>query len=314
MKIGSTCLKILAVALAAGLGPGTFGAAANSEAFAAARINAVADFDKPLAANGAWVETGAFGRCWRPADVAVNWRPYCDGIWVWTDCGWYWQSDVPWAWACYHYGSWSYDPNYGWIWVPGVEWAPAWVYWRIGGGYIGWAPCSPRGVVDPSVFVFVDECRFHERQRPATLIVNNLAIFNHSRQIPGNRHESREIGDRRQTVMVNLGPDVTIVEKATGKKFTTISVPALNTSLGDMPGHPGKPASSREKLPPSKEKIVPMSRPPEPGTPAIPPSDPEWKHKLIPPRQPPEPEVPSGSTKEKSNRGMGHEKDEGKWP
>jgi Family of unknown function (DUF6600) len=303
MKTGSTCLKILALALAAGLGSGTFDAAADSEVFAAARINTVADFDKPLAANGTWVDTSEYGRCWRPAGVAVNWQPYCDGTWVWTDCGWYWQSDVPWAWACYHYGSWIYDPDYGWVWVPGVAWAPAWVYWRIGGGYIGWAPCSPRGVVDPKIFVFVDECHFHERHRRTTLVVNNQTIYNHTRQIPGDRHESREIGDRRQTVMVNAGPDVSIVEKATGRQFNSISVPAPDTSSGEMPEHPGKPAPPEKKPPPTKAMVIPTPPPPAPGPPAIPPSSPAWKHKPVPPQQPSEPEMPPAGMKERSNRG-----------
>ena len=111
-------------------------AQADLEVSASVQIHADADFDAPLAACGTWVEVGSYGRCWRPAGVVVGWRPYCNGDWVWTDCGWYWASDEPWAWACYHYGYWVYDSDYGWIWVPGVEWAPAWVCWRFGGGYV----------------------------------------------------------------------------------------------------------------------------------------------------------------------------------
>jgi hypothetical protein len=54
-----------------------------------------------------------------------------------------WFSDEPWAWAAYHYGRWTYNPYYGWVWIPGYEWAPAWVSWRTGGGYYGWAPLGP---------------------------------------------------------------------------------------------------------------------------------------------------------------------------
>src|SRR5205814_6988424 len=116
-------------------------------------------FEAPLAAQGSWVEVQSYGRCWRPAGVAVEWCPYCHGQWVWTDCGWYWASDEPWGWACYHYGCWVYDPVYAWIWVPGTEWAPAWVSWRLGGGYIGWAPLPPRGFavsLGAPQFVFVE--------------------------------------------------------------------------------------------------------------------------------------------------------------
>jgi hypothetical protein len=39
---------------------------------------------------------------------------------------------------------WVYDSYEGWLWVPDYEWAPAWVVWRGGGDYYGWAPMSPR--------------------------------------------------------------------------------------------------------------------------------------------------------------------------
>jgi hypothetical protein len=78
--------------------------------------------------------------------VESGWRPYSDGHWVWTDDGWYWASDEPWAWATYHYGRWYCDDYYGWVWMPGYEWAPAWVEWRYGGDYVGWAPLSPYAV------------------------------------------------------------------------------------------------------------------------------------------------------------------------
>ena len=44
-----------------------------------------------------------------------------------------------WGVVTYHYGRWYEDPREGWVWVPGSTWAPAWVSWREGGGYCGWA-------------------------------------------------------------------------------------------------------------------------------------------------------------------------------
>lgn len=82
-------------------------ALAYHEVSASVEITAAADFHEPLAAHGAWIEVESYGRCWHPARVEAHWRPYCYGYWVWTDCGWYWVSDEPWAWACYHYGRWS---------------------------------------------------------------------------------------------------------------------------------------------------------------------------------------------------------------
>ena len=100
-------------------------------------------FEQPLAPYGEWIVIAPYGRVWRPLGVSPGWRPYLYGQWVWTDEGWFWASDEPWGWATYHYGRWLLDPALGWIWVPAYEWAPAWVVWRSGGGYVGWAPLLP---------------------------------------------------------------------------------------------------------------------------------------------------------------------------
>ena len=93
---------------------------------------------------GEWVWHPRFGYVWLPQTVSENWRPYTVGRWVYTDeYGWYWHSYEPFAWAVYHYGRWGYDPSYGWFWVPGDTWAPAWVEWRYGDRYVGWAPAGP---------------------------------------------------------------------------------------------------------------------------------------------------------------------------
>src|SRR5882762_7366192 len=101
----------------------TFGistAPAEFEVSAGVSVHAASDFDASLGAQGTWVAVGSYGRCWRPSGVTVEWRPYCNGHWEWTDCGWYWVSYEPWGWACYHYGCWNFDPVIGWVWVPGI--------------------------------------------------------------------------------------------------------------------------------------------------------------------------------------------------
>jgi uncharacterized protein DUF6600 len=99
--------------------------------------------------------------------VTSDWRPYFDGWWTWTEDGWFWVSDEPWAWATYHYGRWLYDPTLGWVWEPGYDWAPAWVAWRFGDGYVGWAPLFPGAAqwwveypVPIGYWCFVPEARF----------------------------------------------------------------------------------------------------------------------------------------------------------
>lgn len=96
--------------------------------------------------DGSWLEVADYGYCWQPSVAVSNtsWRPYADGYWAYTDVGWTWVSYEDFGWATYHYGSWARLRDHGWVWVPGYEWGPAWVSWRTGGDYVGWAPLPPR--------------------------------------------------------------------------------------------------------------------------------------------------------------------------
>ncbi|MEY2537905.1 MAG: hypothetical protein QOG67_1645 [Verrucomicrobiota bacterium] len=129
--------------------------AAFALAFAAPRVataDVSVDFFYNNLSGGSWIEVGDYGYCWQP-DVAVStqsWRPYADGYWAYTDLGWTWVSYEDFGWATYHYGRWTRLSDVGWIWVPGrdadLEWGPAWVSWRTGGEYVGWAPLPPETI------------------------------------------------------------------------------------------------------------------------------------------------------------------------
>ena len=101
-------------------------------------------FYDELSPYGQWVQYPEYGYVWVP-DVDRDFQPYStNGHWVWTDdYDWMWVSDYDWGWAPFHYGRWMEDDYYGWFWVPGYEWSPAWVAWRDGGDYYGWAPLRP---------------------------------------------------------------------------------------------------------------------------------------------------------------------------
>lgn len=101
-------------------------------------------FYDELSPHGRWIEYPGQGYVWVP-DAGADFRPYSsNGRWVYTnDYEWMWVSDYDWGWAPFHYGRWDYDNHYGWYWVPGYEWSPAWVAWRDGGDYYGWAPIRP---------------------------------------------------------------------------------------------------------------------------------------------------------------------------
>ncbi len=185
----------------------------------------VSIFDGPLGACGHWVSRPGYGRCWYPGYVSSNWYPYCEGYWMWTDCGWYWVSSEPWAWATYHYGRWAYDPYYGWVWVPDTEWGASWVCWREGGGYCGWAPLPPGAVFGPGgeivyrngpvpdrFFVFVELGHFSEPIHRRDVIVNNTAIINKTVNITRI--------SRVNNVVVNGGPRVDEIQKYSARKLT----------------------------------------------------------------------------------------------
>ncbi|MEJ0000282.1 MAG: DUF6600 domain-containing protein [Verrucomicrobiota bacterium] len=100
-------------------------------------------FYDSLAGMGTWIQTNDYGYVWQPQVTDPDWAPYTVGHWVYTDAGWTWDSDEPWGWATYHYGRWVNLDGTGWVWVPGYTWGPAWVSWRYGDGYAGWAPLPP---------------------------------------------------------------------------------------------------------------------------------------------------------------------------
>src|ERR1043166_2469574 len=197
-------------------------------------VNSVNEFYEPLSSQGYWVEVGSYGRCWHPTYVSASWRPYSSGTWVWTDYGWYWQSDEPWGWACYHYGRWAYDPYYGWVWVPDTVWGPAWVVFRGGGGYCGWAPLPPgrvmvsAEVVPATWFVFVGVHHFGEPVRPRTVIVNNTTIINKTTIINNTRTVNNTV--------INAGPRVETLQKVSRAPIRRATVKEL---------------SQRERVPPS---------------------------------------------------------------
>ena len=100
-------------------------------------------FYDELEPYGQWIDDQQMGYVWVP-NAGPEFRPYAtNGHWVETQYGNTWVSDYPWGWAAFHYGRWRHDNYYGWEWIPGTEWGPAWVNWRSGGDYYGWAPLEP---------------------------------------------------------------------------------------------------------------------------------------------------------------------------
>lgn len=160
-------------------------------------------FYDELRPYGRWINHNAYGRIWIP-NVGGNFHPYAtNGYWVMTDYGNTWVSDYSWGWAPFHYGRWYYDDYLGWAWIPGYEWAPAWVSWRSGGGYYGWAPMGPGFHINininlparywtflPNKYMYYRNMhRHYNRYSPAiynrTTIINNTYIYNDNRYYSG---------------------------------------------------------------------------------------------------------------------------------
>jgi hypothetical protein len=119
-------------------------------------VSDVSTFFEPLSSYGIWQNVPGYGFVWSPSNTWAGWRPYVDGRWCATDRGWMWLSNEPHGWATYHYGRWCQLREVGWVWVPGCEWGPAWVSWRSGGDYCGWAPLPPETLRASSLDPWVD--------------------------------------------------------------------------------------------------------------------------------------------------------------
>lgn len=116
-------------------------------------------FYSELGPYGSWYDDPKYG--WVFAPASPSYVPYSNGRWMYTDYGFTWISGDPFGWATDHYGRWVWTNR--WVWRPDTTWGPAWVQWREGNGYVGWAPAGNsdqatfpvehwRFVVAPQVF------------------------------------------------------------------------------------------------------------------------------------------------------------------
>lgn len=188
-------------------------------------------FYSSLAPYGEWVSTGGYGMCWRPAGVPADWTPYTFGHWVWTDYGWTWVSGYPWGWAPFHYGRWVLDSYYGWIWVPGYVWAPAWVQWRWGDGYCGWAPLPPGFHFRVDVVIGPNDRDFGVGLRGWNFVrANEMGLTRYRMidrdEVPHFFGRTRNVTRLRFTSkgVYDIGLQREQVEKVTRRRITTVNI------------------------------------------------------------------------------------------
>lgn len=186
---------------------------------------------------GSWVDVSGYGNCWVPNNQPAGWQPYTVGQWEYTDYGWTWiaQGDeANWGPICYHYGRWYRDPGHGWVWIPGTTWAPAWVAWREGGGYCGWAPLPPQCGFGPNVdvalvdtyvptnqYVYCDERYVNAPRVDQHFVTNNVTIINQTTNITNITYQNN--------VVINQGVSITNVQRATGHPVEKVAVAQATT-------------------------------------------------------------------------------------
>jgi uncharacterized membrane protein YgcG len=185
---------------------------------AGSEVSSEAVFYERLSPYGHWTFVAPYGRVWVPA-VGWGWRPYYYGRWVLTDWGWTFASDDPWGWAAYHYGRWNWAGGVGWYWIPGNVWAPAWVSWRYGAGYVTWCPLGPAGIAfgyRHPAWIAVSEQHF---TRPIA------AVAVPSQRTYGAVTQARPLAGPHATVARSgsFGPPVASVARATGQQIRPVA-------------------------------------------------------------------------------------------
>jgi hypothetical protein len=191
--------------------------------------NAYQQFEPQLSPYGSWENVGSYGNVWIPsaAVVGADFSPYATaGHWVMSDYGWTWVSDYDWGWAPFHYGRWMVVGGHGWCWLPGTVWGPAWVDWRWGGGYVGWAPMAPRGIVVGPPRGVRGPWRFTVAGQ---LGVRNVAYLP-ARVVPSVWSHTTVVANARSvsfggtSVRISSGPPASVVAAAVGHPVAAVAL------------------------------------------------------------------------------------------
>lgn len=203
-------------------------------------------FYDELQPYGSWIDHGRYGYVWMP-HVGSGFVPYgSNGYWVQTAYGNTWVSDYAWGWAPFHYGRWFHDDFYGWLWVPDTVWAPAWVAWRSGGGYYGWAPLMPGLGISVSMgyynsipgaywnfvphrYVMYRNVYRHCLPRPRVTNIYNQTTVIVNNNYYGNGNDRRS--DNRDRPTYFTGPSRSEIEQRNGER-----VPVYEVHDSNRPG------------------------------------------------------------------------------
>ncbi len=210
-------------------------------------------FYDELAPYGDWVKDARYGYIWLPA-VRGDFHPYgTEGHWVMTEYGNTWVSYYDWGWAPFHYGRWYFDDYFrSWAWIPGYEWGPAWVNWRAGGGYYGWAPLGPGLSIQVNVsipsfhWVFIPNrhihhhyaYRYHAPHKTKvkiynnTTVINNTVVYNSNNYVGGPQRREVEQVTKNAVPVYSVQTSNAPGRAAVSKNSVTLYKPQVQDNRG----------------------------------------------------------------------------------
>src|SRR5262245_22210570 len=111
------------------------------------------------------------------------------------------------------------------FWIPGDEWAPAWVNWRYGDDYVGWAPLPPDELVESyevqlAYWMFVPG-RYMAAPRVRTYIV---PVYRRTVLLRATRVVNRTVPVQGARLAVNPGISPAFVARVSGAPIATYRV------------------------------------------------------------------------------------------
>ncbi|MHB8878042.1 MAG: DUF6600 domain-containing protein [Myxococcaceae bacterium] len=227
-------------------------------------------YHETLSPYGDWVVVQSYGRVWRPHRrvVGVGFVPYATGgRWVHGGMGWAFEARWSWGWLPFHYGRWYEDQVHGWVWVPDDVWAPAWVDWRFGGGYVGWVPIGPRYHASARWY-FVESQHFVQPEiwRYRTTAVSEHDAYQVTRSLPRSRGPDLEqvrAGTRLQI------PERRLEAPPRPQPSRRASIPSEAQPARSRAPEPAREPQERSRVihepsRPQQEPFRPMVEPPRP--------------------------------------------------
>jgi hypothetical protein len=237
-------------------------------------------FYEALTPYGAWTQDADNGWVWEPTDGVrdPNWRPYANnGHWVWTDYGWYWESDSPYGWATYHYGRWGYNSRHHWSWAPDNVWGPAWVDWRQSEDYYGWAPLPFGSRYHEGIGFSLDGVNigfdFHTRLNEgyysfvpsrSFLDINLSLVLEPERRRHDFYSNTRGVNNTyaySNNRIINNGVPLATVERATRHTIDRVSVVDANIAVGQPIRGERRNANRIEAYRPKLASVAPIDPP-----------------------------------------------------